>query len=56
MTWWTWIAYLVKLYNISPSLVVNNDQTSIHLIPIAGDKTWEKKGSKDVGFDNKTLI
>ena len=53
------IAYLIKLYNIHLSLVVNTDQTNIHLVPLAGDRTWEKKGSKDVGViggDDKRAI
>ena len=53
------IAYLVKLYNITPSLVVNTDQTSIHLVPLARDRTWENKGSKDIGIiggDDKRAI
>ena len=37
------IAYLIKLYNIPLSLVVNTDQTNIHLVPLVGDRTWEKK-------------
>ena len=53
------IAYLVKLYNIPLSLVVNTDQTSIHLVPLAEDRTWKKKGSNDVGViggDDKMAI
>ena len=53
------IAYLIKLYNIFFSLVVNIDQTSIHLVPLAGDMTWEKKESNDVGViggDDKRAI
>ena len=53
------IAYLIKLYNIPPSLVVNIDQTNKHLVPLGGDKTWKKKGSKDVGViggDDKRTI
>jgi hypothetical protein len=28
------VAYLVKIYNIPPTLVVNNDQIGVHLVPI----------------------
>jgi hypothetical protein len=49
-------AYLVKMYNIPPELVVNTDQTGIHLVPTGGAKTWETKGSRHVlvhGVDDK---
>ena len=42
------VAYLAKVYGIPSSLVVNSDQTSIHLIPAARGKTWDAKGTKDV--------
>jgi len=42
------ITYLMNVYNIPPSLVVNSDQTSIHLIPIARYWSWESKGSKHI--------
>jgi hypothetical protein len=29
-------------------MVVNIDQTRIHLMPIEGDKTWETKGAKHI--------
>ena len=32
------VAYIVKVFGIPSSLVVNSDQTGIHLVPIAGDK------------------
>lgn len=53
------VAYLAKLYNIPPSLVVNSDQTGIHLVPAAGGKTWDAKGTKDVkilGMEDKRQI
>jgi hypothetical protein len=49
-------AYLVKMYNIPPKLVVNTVQTNIYLVPIGGARTWETKGSKHVlihGVDDK---
>jgi hypothetical protein len=52
-------AYLVKMHNIPPSLVVNTDQTGIHLVPTGGAKTWEEKNSKYVkvhGVDDKRQI
>jgi hypothetical protein len=49
-------AYLVKMHNIPPSLVVNTDETGIHLVPTGGTRTWEEKNSKYVkvhGVDDK---
>ena len=37
------VAYLSKLHDISPLLVVKSDQIGIHLVPIGGAKTWKKK-------------
>jgi hypothetical protein len=42
------VAYLVKYYNIPFELVVNTDQTGIHLMPTGGTKTWEEKRAKSV--------
>ena len=42
------VAYLAKVYGIQSSLVVNSDQTSIHLVLVAGGKTWYAKGTKNV--------
>jgi hypothetical protein len=50
------VAYLVKVYNIPSSLVLNNSQTKIHLVSIAIEKTWEIKGKrhmKIIGVDYK---
>jgi hypothetical protein len=41
-------AYLINVHNIPPQLVVNTDQTSIHLVPTGGARTWETKDSKHV--------
>jgi hypothetical protein len=52
-------AYLVKAHSIPPELMVNTDQTGIHLIPIGGTRTWAEKGSKHVlvhGQDDKRQI
>jgi len=51
-------AYLVKVYNLPPSLV-NIDQRGIHLVPMVRERTWEKRGSKVVGVlggDDKRSI
>ncbi len=53
------VTYLVNVYNIIPGLVVNNDQTCVHFIPITTYWTWESKGSKHIqvlGVENKRLI
>jgi hypothetical protein len=50
------VAYLMKDYNIPPTLIVNNDQTSVCLVPIARERTWESKGLKHIqvlGVDDK---
>jgi hypothetical protein len=52
-------AYLVRIHNIPQSLVVNSNQTRIHLVPTRGVKTWEEKNSKYVkvhGADDKRQI
>jgi hypothetical protein len=52
-------AYLVKIHNIPQSLVVNTDQTRIHLVPTRGSRTWEEKNSKFVrihGIGDKRQI
>ena len=41
-------AYLIKVHNILEYLVVNNDQTDIHLVPTGGARTWDTKGIKQV--------
>jgi hypothetical protein len=47
------VAYLSKLHDIPPSLVVNTDQTGMHLVPTGGSRTWEKKGSKHICVHGK---
>ncbi len=42
------VVYLTKAYDIPPSLVVNNDQTNIHLVPTTTKHAWESKGSKHI--------
>jgi hypothetical protein len=44
------VAYLVKCYNIPFELVINTDQTGLHLMPKWGTKTWEEKGTKSVAI------
>jgi hypothetical protein len=54
-----WVVYLMKVYNITLALIVNSDQTNIHLIPTTKERTWESKGSKHVqvlGVENKRQI
>jgi hypothetical protein len=54
-----WVTYLVNVYNIPLGLVVNIDQTRVHLVPIARYWTWENKGSKHIqvlGVENKRPI
>jgi len=53
------VIYVVKAYNIPPSLVVNSDETSIHLVPTARECTWESKGSKHIhvlGIEDKRQV
>jgi hypothetical protein len=44
------VAYLMRLYNISKSLVVNFDQTGINLIPIGNSRTWKTRGTRHIHF------
>ena len=53
------IAYIVKVYNIPLYLVINSNQTSIHLVPLVGGRFWDVKGVKDVkilGLEDKKQI
>ena len=52
-------SYLVKAHSIAPELVINTDQTRIHLVPAGGARTWAEKGSKHVqilGMEDKRQI
>jgi hypothetical protein len=52
-------AYLVKIHNIPEELVVNMDQTGVHLVPTGGARIWEEKNSKHVkvqGIEYKRQI
>ena len=52
-------AYLVKAHSIAPELVINTDQTGIHLVPAGGARIWAEKGSKHVqilGMEDKRQI
>ncbi len=42
------VYYLIKTYPIPPTLIVNNDQTRVHLVFNGGERTWEPKGTKHV--------
>jgi hypothetical protein len=53
------ITYLVKLYSIPSCLVVNTNQTGIHLVPTSREKTWENKRSKHIqvlGVEDKKEV
>ncbi len=53
------ITYLMKLYLIPPCLVVNTDQTGIHLVPTTGKITQESKSLKHIqvlGVENKRQV
>lgn len=52
------VAYFMQIYSVHPSLVINMDQTGVHLAP-ADMRTYEKAGSKDVaviGAEDKRQI
>ncbi len=38
------VVYLVKAYSIPLTLVVNNNQNGVHLVPNGAERTWEPKG------------
>ena len=41
-------AYLVSVHNIPSELVINIDQTGIHLVLIGGSRTWKTKNAKHI--------
>jgi len=43
-----WLVYFVKGYNIPPTLVINNDQIGVHLVPTTRKWTWEGEGEKHI--------
>ena len=47
------VAYLFKLHDIPPFLVVSLDHIRNHLVPNRGSKTCETKGSKQVTIHEK---
>lgn len=53
------VTCLVKVYNIPMCLVINTNQTKVHLVPTKGNQTWETRGAKHVqvlGIENKRQI
>jgi hypothetical protein len=40
--------YLVKTYNIPTTLMVNSDQTRLHLVPTTRKWTWESMDAKHI--------
>jgi len=40
------LAYLVKTYNIPTTLIINTNQTCVHLVRTWGKRTWEMKKQK----------
>ena len=54
--WMCRLAFLVRRHDIPPALVVNFDQTGIHLVPTAGGRTYAPTGKKEIcliGQDDK---
>jgi hypothetical protein len=52
------IAFAIQVHKVHPSLVVNMDQTGVHLAPV-DSRTYEAKGSKEVkviGAEDKRQI
>jgi hypothetical protein len=52
-------AYSEKAHSIPLSMMVNTDQTRIHIVPSRGARTWSEKRSKHVlvhGMDDKHQI
>jgi DDE superfamily endonuclease len=52
------IAFFMQTYKVHPSLVINMDQTGVHLAPV-DNRTYESRGAKDVrliGAEDKRQI
>jgi hypothetical protein len=52
------VAFFMQLHKVHPSLVVNMDQTGVHLAPV-DSRTYSERGSKDVrviGAEDKRQI
>jgi DDE superfamily endonuclease len=52
------IAFFMQTYKVHPSLVINMDQTGVHLAPV-DNRTYDSRGTKDVrliGVDDKRQI
>lgn len=53
------VAFEVQAYNIPEALIVNADQTAMHLVPAAGSRTYDKKGKREIavtGMEDKRQI
>jgi hypothetical protein len=44
------VTYIAKAYNIPPSLLVNSDQTNVHLVPTTREHTWESRVPNTYAF------
>jgi hypothetical protein len=44
------VTYLVKAYNVPALIVINMDQTRIHLVPTCGEKYGERKDQNTYMF------
>jgi hypothetical protein len=42
------VVYLAKTYNIAPHLLVNIDQTRLHVVPIVRERSWEGRRTKQI--------
>jgi hypothetical protein len=49
------VAYLSKLHDIPPSLVVNLIKTIFHLVPTRGFRTWEQKDLNKLQYMEKKI-
>lgn len=44
---------LVKVHDIPPKLIVNMDQNGLALVPCVGERTYARKGSREVLVTSK---